>query len=92
VEVIRYLVGDADGCAQDDQAIMKKGTATEGGRGPVKLFLNGWGKGMEEGGAGGGEENTAFIAVEEKSQWRAAEAQEFEEKAHVQEGRIGVDI
>jgi hypothetical protein len=37
-------------------------------------------------------ENTAFLAFEEKSQWRAVEAQEFEDKAHVQEGRNDLSI
>jgi hypothetical protein len=71
---------------------MKEGTATEGGCGPKKLLLNGWGEGMEEGRASGGEENAAFLAVEEKSQGRAVKAQEFEDKAHVEKGRNGMSI
>jgi hypothetical protein len=31
-----------------------KMTKPEGGRGPIKFLLNGWRKGMKEGGAGGG--------------------------------------
>ena len=48
VKAVRNVVRGADGCAQDNQAIMKDGTATEGARGPLKLRLNNWGKGMKE--------------------------------------------
>jgi hypothetical protein len=68
VEAVRNVGGGADGCAQNDQAIVEESTASEGGSGPIKLLLNGRGKGMKEGGTGGGEENTAFVAVEEKPQ------------------------
>ena len=74
------------------QAIMKEVTATESGCGPMKFRLKSWGKGTKEGGAGSGKENTAFLAVEKESQWRAVETQEVEDKAHISKGRNGVGV
>jgi hypothetical protein len=71
---------------------MKEVTATESGCGPLKVLLNSWRKGMKESGAGSRKENTAFLAVEKESQWRAVETQELEDKAHISKGRNGVGV